>query len=152
MSTASRKTFAKIENKSPASSRSASTKKDSTPPRPFSVYVRCRTFLSSTPRGKCSTPPQGPEYSMSPAEYQSCCHQKAGLVMRDVKTEHKQILNGSRDTCDARQKYLTARWDSSTPREKFYFPAATSWRYGWLLQQKKQSNCYAAGGAAATDK
>lgn len=127
----------------PKSLNSSTIKKTTTcpPPRPFSVYARSRTPLS-TPRRNAD-----PEYSMSPAEYKSCADHKPGVTMRDVKSEHLQILQ--RDTSDARQKYLTVRWDSSSPREKFYFPVVTSWRYGWLQQQPNGGG--GGGGAAGGD-
>lgn len=67
---------------------------------------------------------------MTPAEYESFGVRVDGRQMRDVTADQLKILANPKDL-NARRKYLEVRWDSS-PREKFYFPVATSWRYGWV--------------------
>lgn len=98
--------------------------------RPFSVYTRSKSFVtnSSTQRNKRLS--SVADYSMAPDEYRACGDVPAECPMRTVNTEHLNILQNRKDT-DGRKKYLFARWESS-PRDKFYYPAATSWRYGWL--------------------
>lgn len=51
---------------------------------------------------------------------------KFSSAMKSVPNEEKQILNSGQREC-----YLNARYEHS-PDSKYYYPEATSWRYGWL--------------------
>lgn len=111
---------------------SAPVKRCSTP-IPFTVYVRAdRSVVSSARRTRIAN---SAEYSMTPAEYEAFGAHLDGRHMRDVTLDHLKILANPKDL-NARMKYLEVRWDSS-PREKFYFPVATSWRYGWVQSSSK---------------
>lgn len=92
-------------------------------------------------------------YTLSPAEYRACdlraVSAKSRLIaegeqlagggdtkihhdreMRQAASVHRLMLHDTSDRA-ARAHYLTAR-SQVMPRDKYYFPAATSWRYGWV--------------------
>lgn len=100
-------------------------------PMPFTVYVRSdRSFLSTNSLARQRRIANSAEYSMTVAEYEAFGGHLDGRQMRDVTENHLKILANPKDL-NARKNYLEVRLDSS-PREKFYFPVATSWRYGWV--------------------
>lgn len=53
--------------------------------------------------------------------------------MRDANPGELQILYNPADHSSGKT-YLTKRLDQS-PRQKYYFPEATSWRIGWIQNQ-----------------
>lgn len=121
--------------------------------RPFTSYCKAAT---ATRRSRA----MGDNifgYSLSPAEYQACDLRPAtarpriaadrestagggddarkqqpphDAEMRRATSEHRQLLHDTGDRA-ARAHYLSAR-SQVVPRDKYYFPAATSWRYGWV--------------------
>lgn len=105
--------------------------KRSSTPIPFTVYVKAsRSIVSTSSSARQRRIANSAEYSMTPAEYEAFGVRLDGRQMRDVTADHLKILANPKDL-NARTKYLEVRWDSS-PREKYYFPVATSWRYGWV--------------------
>lgn len=53
--------------------------------------------------------------------------------MRDADPGELQILYNPADRSSGKT-YLAKRLDQS-PRQKYYFPEATSWRIGWIQNQ-----------------
>lgn len=53
--------------------------------------------------------------------------------MREANPGELKILYNPADNSSAKN-YLTKRLDQS-PRQKYYFPEATSWRIGWIQNQ-----------------
>lgn len=66
------------------------------------------------------------DYSVSAIEIPS---EPFETPMKKVPSNEKQILYNLTDK-NARKNYLKERYQRS-PREKYHFPEATSWRYGW---------------------
>lgn len=60
--------------------------------------------------------------------------------MREVDPSALQILYNSADRSSGKT-YLTKRLDQS-PRQKYFFPEATSWRIGWIQNQWYVKNVY----------
>lgn len=55
--------------------------------------------------------------------------------MRNADPVELEILYNAADRSSGRN-YLTKRLDQS-PRQKYYFPEATSWRIGWIQSWKR---------------
>lgn len=113
----------------------APVKRCSTTPMPFTVYARTDRSVVTYSSARQRRIANSAEYSMTPAEYEAFGVRLDGRQMRDVTADQMKILANTKDL-NARKKYLEVRWDSS-PREKFYFPVATSWRYGWVQSSAK---------------
>lgn len=56
-----------------------------------------------------------------------------GQMRRRLADDYSGILRNAPDL-DARKKYLEAR-STATPREKYFYPEATSYRYGWVTEE-----------------
>lgn len=96
--------------------------------RPFTVYTNSKSFITKY-RSQSNKCVDNVGYSIAQDEFVAY-QQPDGRSMKEVKNEHRMILKNERDL-DARIKYLSVRWEES-PRDKYYYPAATSWRYGWV--------------------
>lgn len=117
----------KSSKSGPTTSCTPQRNQNAPPRRPFTVYTNSRSFVTARNRNKYCIDSVG--YSMAPDEIIACQHPD-GCTMKEVKNEHQIILKNDCDI-EARKKYLSVRWEQS-PRDKYYYPAATSWRYGWV--------------------
>lgn len=68
------------------------------------------------------------DYSVSASESYSL----SASPMRKVPSCEKKILTNVRIK-EPRKSYLQSRY-THLPNEKYFFPAATSWRYGWHVK------------------
>jgi hypothetical protein len=89
-------------------------------------------FISKGPaRRKSCQEVNFASYDMSKDELASLnnCPSNPSHPMRRVPSHQKCLLHNPTDK-EATRHYLQARWEIS-PTQKYYFPEATSWRYGW---------------------
>lgn len=77
---------------------------------------------------RCDTP-EFADYSVSPTEQ----YQLGVTPMRKVSSCERKILTNS-SSKEPRLSYLKSRYEH-LPKEKYYFPAANSWRYDWHVQK-----------------
>lgn len=80
---------------------------------------------------------------MSSAEYEAIdLHPDRNSAMRSANSEHRKLLlprsTEPRDR-NGREQYLSAR-SQVTPRDKYYYPEATSWRYGWVRNAEEATS------------
>lgn len=83
--------------------------------------------LSKKPKSRRASLPFA-DYSVSPTEQ----YQLGDTPMKKVPSCERRILTNSRSN-KPRISYLQSRYQH-VPNEKYYYPAATSWRYGWHVQ------------------
>lgn len=142
----------------PSSKRKPSTSAKSL--RPFTTYCRPASTVTATTTAKYRASRINDifGYSISPAELRACDLQASGIdgsqpmAMRRIGSAHRmlqeqqkvekqqQTEDSSRQqlgetktakSMGARELYLSARHRES-PRDKYYYPEATSWRIGWV--------------------
>lgn len=95
--------------------------------KPFTVYTKSKSFIGSAPpRLQCNN--LYIHYSMSNDEHQ-IFEMSSNNSMRQVKNKNCTI---------DRKLYLQSRLDCS-PRAKYYYPEATSWRYGWIRSNPSEA-------------
>ena len=96
----------------------------------FNVYTKNKSFVTSSGPTTLKKKQQIGDFNYSiNVEELKAFEIPSERPMRKANEEHLTILTNDQDA--ARQKYLNARWNAS-PRDKYYFPEATSWRYGWV--------------------
>lgn len=115
--------------------------KSKTPARPFNAYAKAASTVTSAGlRGHR----HGNDifgYSMSSAEYGAIELADRNGAMRRANSEHRMLLqqtdshsplgHKAQPHRNAREQYLSAR-SLVTPRDKYNYPEATSWRIGWV--------------------
>ncbi|XP_037038122.1 uncharacterized protein LOC119075701 [Bradysia coprophila] len=96
--------------------------------KPFTVYAGSKSSTTNgcTKRKRLS---DVVNYSLSPDELKSC-PKTIEQPMRNADPVELEILYNAADRSSGKN-YLAKRLDQS-PREKYYFPEATSWRIGWI--------------------
>lgn len=102
----------------------------SAPKRPFNNYSKSSSFCKS--RNQKDTN-RFVDYSMTSEELGSCELPVDGQLRRRLTDDCTAILHDENGP-DARKKYLAAR-SVATPREKYFYPEATSYRYGWVTEE-----------------
>lgn len=93
--------------------------------KPFIVPTKTATSCRKT-HSKC---PEYATYSVNSQERLACVCRNAIPSMRNVKSDQLTVLKS-----DSTKNYLNSR-SNITPRSKYYYPEATSWRYGWMIDQ-----------------
>lgn len=107
------------------------------PLKPFSVYVGAKSFVTNACSKNQRRLSDFASYSLSVDETKACCTTTAVYrSMRHPDPGELKILHNPKDL-SSREHYLVKRLDQS-PREKYYFPEATSWRHGWIQSHKGQ--------------
>lgn len=97
--------------------------------RPFNIYTKS----SSIRRPRDQKGNVFADYSMTNEELRSCEVPADGQMRRPSSQDYSAILHNPPDP-DARKRYLEAR-SAETPREKYFYPEATSYRYGWVTKE-----------------
>ncbi|CAD7078715.1 unnamed protein product [Hermetia illucens] len=82
----------------------------------------------------------GPKRRGSSYDFASYDLAKGEDYKLDTKTAMKEVPPMQKDILKdgPRMKYLNIRWEI-TPDVKYYFPEATSWRYGWMHNVMRRS-------------
>lgn len=119
----------------------SSSAKPAKPKAPFVNYIRTKTSIGSSngsnPLSRRTSDLFG--YSLSSAERRAFVLTDNDDANNDMDNDNgmkkrtdaqRTILHNEQD-CSARENYLNVR-NEVRPRDKYYYPAATSWRYGWV--------------------
>lgn len=92
--------------------------------KPFIVPTK----IDTSRKNRNTQTPTYAMYSVSSQERLACLCTNAIPSMRNIKSDQLTVLK-----TDTRKNYLNSRLNIS-PRSKYYYPEATSWRYGWLIE------------------
>lgn len=105
---------------------------------PFVIYIKSSSACRPTSQAPTKRNAKGTnlfvDYSMTSEELRSYALPANGQVRRTVGADYSAILHNAPDP-DARKKYLAAR-SAASPREKYFYPEATSYRYGWVTREE----------------